>query len=443
MRVVAARRRRGRKPALAPEALAFQDELDALVAEPAPLGLRLWPALAGGLVLALLLAAGLMRIDVVVTGQGRLMTDAPPVVLQPMDRAVLRELRVKPGDRVREGDVLAVLDPTFTEADREALAVQRATLAAQLDRLEAERAGRLPPLAADAESELQFLLLARRLAFRAARQAALEAELRSAEAALETERSQAGAIAEKLAVAREVESMRTRLMEGQVGSRLNLLSARVARLEAEQDQRRAEARLQEAGHRLAARRADREAFLEDWQRGVMEELVRVRADLARVDEQLAKARRLEALTLLRAPRDGVVLEHARRAPGSLVAAGEPVVVLVPADVPLIAEVNLRSSDVGRLGPGDAALVKIDAFPWRRHGAVAGRLRAVSRDSVQPEGGGGAFHRAQIELGAGLSPQAEPIPGMTLNAEIKVGTRSVLGFFLEPLIRGLQESLREP
>ncbi len=33
--------------------------------------------------------------------------------------------------------------------------------------------------------------------------------------------------------------------------------------------------------------------------------------------------------------------------------------------------------------------------------------------------------------------------MTLSADIKVGTRSVLDFFLDPLLRGLDESLREP
>lgn len=449
--VVRPRLRRGQPapPRILPEALAFQNELEALVAEPAPLVLRLWPLLAPLLLAALVAAAALLHLDIVVTGQGRLLPDAPPVVLQPMERAVLRELRVRPGEVVREGQVLAVLDGTFTEADREALDSQRRSLAAQHARLLAEQAGGDLPPAEGQDAGLQSLLLVQRQAFRVARGRMLDAELRAVQAALETERAAAAAAAGQLGIAEEVERMRATLMEGQVGSRLNLLAARAARMQVEQEQRRHLDQLGELGHRVAARRAERDAFAEDWRRQLTEDLVRVRGDLARVEEQLAKAQRLNALTLLRAPRDSVVLELAKRSPGSLVREGEPVVVLVPSDVPLIAEVTLRSADVGRLRPGDRAVLKVDAFPWRLHGMLDGRLRAVSRESYASGEGHDAvaLHRGQIELGAAGLAQLPVgtglIPGMTLVAEIKVGTRSVLGFFLEPLLRGLQESLREP
>jgi HlyD family secretion protein len=43
----------------------------------------------------------------------------------------------------------------------------------------------------------------------------------------------------------------------------------------------------------------------------------------------------------------------------------------------------------------------------------------------------------------LPEGARLIPGMTLQAEIKVGSRSVLSYFLNPLTKGLSESIREP
>ncbi len=434
------------RPAIAREAIAFQDDVDALVAEPAPLLLRCWPALAALMLLSLLLVAGFSRIDVVVTAQGRLVPDAPPVVMQPIERAVLRELLVRPGEAVREGQVLALLDATFTEADRDALAAQQRALSAQRARLEDELEGRGPAAARDAEAALQSRLQGERDGVLAARRAALDEELRGLDSALRMEREAVAGIDEQLAIAREVEAMRARLAEGQVGSRLNLLAARAARLEAEQAQRSAAARIADLQHRQIARRAELASFLQDWRRQLFEELARVRTELARVEEQLAKAMRMDALTTLRAPRDGVVLEVARRAPGSVVREGDAVVVLVPSDVPLIAEIGLRSSDIGRLQPGDQAVLKIDAFPWRRHGALEGRLRSVSRES-QSAPGVAAQHRAHLEVqgGAmrGLVDGGAPTAGMTLVAEIKVGSRSVLEFFLEPLIRGLVESLREP
>ena len=141
-----------------------------------------------------------------------------------------------------------------------------------------------------------------------------------------------------------------------------------------------------------------------------------------------------------------MLETARRAPGSVIREGEAVVVLVPLDAPLVAEVGLRSADIGRLAEGDPARLKVDAFPWRRHGALDGTLRSVSRESY-PDNAGGALHRGHVAVSTGafarMPDGAALLPGMTLSAEIKVGTRSVLDFFLEPLLRGLDESLREP
>lgn len=427
--------------------LAFQDDLDALVAEPAPLALRLWPLLGAAFLAGLLAVAAFARADIVVAATGRLVPETPPVVLAPVDRATLRALPVRAGELVRAGQVVAVLDSTFTAADRDALLSQRRSLAAQRDRLAAELAGTpLPPPVGD-EAGLQSAVLAQRGAVHAARLAAHDAELAALRAALAAEMRAGAGVGEQVAIAAEVETMRGKLLESQVGSRLALLAARNGRLEAEKEEQRHTSRLAELRLRIDGRIAERDAYLQDWQRQVVEELARIGPELSRLDEQLAKARRLDALTELRAPRDAVVLEVARRAPGSLLREGEAVVVLVPVGVPLLAEVALRSADIGRLRAGDPARIKVDAFPWRRHGTLDGTLRAVSQESYPDHGAGTALHRAQIAIPlpalSHLPPGTALLAGMTVEADIKIGTRSVLDFFLDPLLRGLGESLGEP
>ena len=133
-------------------------------------------------------------------------------------------------------------------------------------------------------------------------------------------------------------------------------------------------------------------------------------------------------------------------PGSVMAEGAPVVVLIPTDAPLIAEIGIRSSEAGSIAPGAVVELKIDAFPWRRHGMIAGRLDDVSPASFTPEGQTAALHSGRITLTGTLTnlpPGTVLLPGMTLTADIKSGTRTVLDYFLEPLMRGLSESLREP
>ena len=116
----------------------FQDDLDRIISERVPLWLRLTAPGLAALLLALLLLAAATRIDTVVSGRGRLASDRPVAVLQPMQRALIRAIAVRPGDSVRSGQVLATLDPTFAQADLTALQAQARALAGEVARLQAE-----------------------------------------------------------------------------------------------------------------------------------------------------------------------------------------------------------------------------------------------------------------------------------------------------------------
>jgi HlyD family secretion protein len=427
------------------EAIDFQPDLEALVAEPPALFLRLWPYLAAGLLLSLITVAGFVRLDIVVAGNGRLAADRPPTILAPMSRAVLRELLVHPGDHVAAGQILARLDPTLTDADLASLTAQVAALEATEARLQADLAGqplaaKTPPLALEARVQ------AEKAAVRSAQRAAAVSARDAARDALQAETSVAPGLRQRLDIAREIETMRSTLAERQSGSRLNQLIAEADRLTAEQALDAHEARLHDLTARLAQAEAGLAAFDSDQERLTLQELADLTPRLAAAREALSKARRLAALTELRAPGPGTVVSIAEGGPGSNLAEGTPVVVLVPSDVPLVAEVTIRSADAGSVAIDDPVDVKIDAFPWRRHGSLSGRLLDVSSASFTPEGGGEARHTARIALSGDLQDLASGaslLPGMTLTADIKTGSRSLLSYFLDPLLRGLSEALREP
>ena len=176
------------------------------------------------------------------------------------------------------------------------------------------------------------------------------------------------------------------------------------------------------------------------------------------ERDLAKAVRMNDLVVLTAPEDGIVLEVAKRSVGSVLREAEPLVTMVPTSAPLIAEVMIDSADVGYTKLGDEVAIKVDAFPYQRHGLLEGRLRAIGEDSVSTLAPGtvtpaanlpipGVVHRSQVALDDGrlhaLPEGTRLIPGMTLTAEIKVGSRSVISYFLYPLMRAVNEAIREP
>ena len=433
------------RPVIAAGALEFQADLDRLVEEPPPLLLRLWPALGAGLLVALVAIAAVVRIDIVVTASGRLAADAPPIILQPMSRATLRELLVKPGDMVVAGQILARLDPTLPEADRDGLLVERAALQAKVDRLRSELDGTIPARGG-ADAALQAEVQEQRLSLAQAQRSQLLAARVGLIQAIAAENGASQALEARRDIAAQIETMRDTLAQNQSGSRLAALEARLNRIDAEAALGQHLARLDDLTQRQAQADAALLAFDIDQRRQMSEALADLTPRLAEVDELLTKAARLASLADLQAPRNGVVLSVAKGGPGSLMAEGEPVVVLVATDVALIAEIGIRSSEAGNIAMGDPVTLKIDAFQWRRHGSLQGQLQDVSHGSFTPEGTTIALHSGRVTFAGGLTnlaPGTGLLPGMTLTAEIKTGTRTVLDYFLEPLMRGLNESLREP
>ncbi|MBP7334805.1 HlyD family type I secretion periplasmic adaptor subunit [Niveispirillum sp.] len=448
---------------VAPEALEFQTELEIIVREPPPPILGAPHLIAVGMLVLIAIIACFVQVDKIVVAPGRLVTQAPSILLQPIERAVVREVRVRPGDVVRKGQVLATLDPTFAQADRAALSSRQRSLFAQLQRLELEAAGKPVPdsMAADPDPDitLQTSLMRQRKAQYNSRLASLDGDIASLEASLRSTLDEQKALTEQLTVYRDVENVRAQLYKAQTGSRLQLLESQAARMEAERTLQTMGNRLGELRATIGARRAERQNFIDDWQRQLLELLVTTRHEASQVDEELAKAVRRNDLVELSAPADAVVQEVARMSAGAVAREAEALITLVALDTPLVADVTISSSDIGYVKAGDPVEVKVDPFPFQRHGMLKGTLRSVSRESFAPGTieqsdalrspivSASYVHRAQVDL---LSTQLDRMPagtmltaGMSIQAEIKVGSRSLMSYFLYPILRGLDEALHEP
>jgi HlyD family secretion protein len=455
------RRSTAPKPAaLLRAAIPYQSDLAIIVEELPPRFMRSTLYIVASLVVILVVIASVVKVDIVVVGTGQLITDSPTIVLQPLDRAIVRDLKVKPGDTVTKGEVLATLDPTFTQADMSSLTSRQLSLLAQVRRLEAELNG--TPFVANATNNpdevLEEKLYRDRQEQYASRLRTYDEDISHDEASVHSTEDSRASLSKQVDVAKDLEKMRSDLLATQSGSRLNYLDALSNRLRAERDYQDATNHLVELHHALLSKQAERQTFVDDWRRQLLEDLVKARADANNIDEGLAKAVLMHDLVIITAPQDGVVLDVANRSVGSVLQAAEPLITLVPADASLIANIAIKSSDIGYAAPGDDVAVKVDAFPYQRHGLLKGRLRSIGEESFSesaataattPVGAnnGGSFHRAQVELTStylrDLPKGTRLIPGMTLSGEIEVGSRSIISYILYPLIRGLRESIHEP
>lgn len=407
------------------------------------------------LIAAAIAFACVSRVDMIVTAQGKLITTRPNLVVQPLETSVIRDIRVKAGDSVNRGDVLAILDPTFSQADLDQLSSRLAGFDASIDRLRAELDGTeyIVEGSANADQALQRkVFLQRKMAYDLQLQN-YDAQIASAQANLKTAQDEELVLTQRLDTMQSIEAMRNALMAKEVGSRLNFLLSRDARLEVESNLARVRGSIVDNMHRLDKARADQKVFAAEFRRTAYQELVETLPKRNGVAEELKKAELRRQLIVLHAPADAVVLEIAHRTTGSVVREAETLFVLVPRDEALRAEVNVEGRDIGQVAVGQTVRIKFEAFPFQKYGTATGEVRVISQDSFLPDTKAEGAHRASApyyrvlidlrDTHLRLPPErVQLIPGMAVTAEMKVGKRTVISYFLYPLLRGLDESIRE-
>ena len=416
------------------------------------------------LIVAAVVWASLSKVDVIVTAQGKLTTTQPNLVVQPLETAVIREIHVAVGDVVHRGQPLATLDPTFPKADVDALRIRIAALDATIARLDAELLGSdfVAPNPSNPEDAAQSRLFLQRKSYVKASLDNYDAQIASLQSELQTNKSQEALAAQRLEALRSIEAMRSELMQAEVGSKLNFLLSRASRLEVEANVSQMRGDQADLAHKLEKARAEREVFTEDFRRNAIQDLVDALAKRNSAAEDLKKAELRQHMVVLTTPVDAVVLDIAHRSIGSVLREAETLFSLVPRDAPLQAEVNVDSRDIGEVAVGQPVRLKLEAFPFQKYGTASGTVRVISEDSLTPDSGVDAaagpprekatrpshpYYRVLIEMTdmrlRHLPEGFRMPPGMTLTAEMKVGSRRVISYFLYPLLRGLNESIREP
>lgn len=397
--------------------------------------------------------ASLSQLDLVVVAQGRLVNPLPNIVVQPLETSIIQSVNVRAGQIVKKGDTLATLDATFIQADETQLRLRLTSLETQVLGLGRELSGDATQgkLVVSADDQLQANLLAERKGNYKAQQIKMAETSARLRAELATNRNDQKRVASRLRSLKEIETMQEKMVAQKYGAPLQLLEAQQRSKEVERDLELVSSREQEIKRELSAFEAEKTVFEKGWRQKTMEDLLVITRERDAVNEQLQKADKRYKLVTLVAPVDAVVLEIAKLSPGSIVKEAETFFTLVPLNVELEAEVNIDSLDVGYVKLGHPVHLKLDAYPFQKHGTLDAKVRTISEDAFRRDAsaksGADAYYLTRMTLDKtnlkNMIEGSRLLPGMTLDAEIVVGQRSVISYLAWPLTKGLDEAVREP
>lgn len=408
------------------------------------------------LIIALITWASIAEIDEIVTARGKIVTKQPNLIIQPIETAIIQSIDVRVGQIVKKGQQLAALDPTFAAADESQLKGRLSNLDAKTRRLEAElkkTSGEVSTNNRAEDAKLQSEIRAAREASYRSRLTQFDETQEKLKASLVTNQTDQQLLGARVKLLKEMENMEERLLAQNISARQRYLESQERRLEVERDLAVAKQRESEIRREILAAQAEREAFIKEWRQKTIEELAEVRSERNSVADQLQKATKRRSLVTLETPVDAIVLEIAKRSIGGIIREAESLITLVPLDVPLVVEAQIDAADIGFIRIGNNVRIKLDAFPFQKYGTLFGIVEIISEDAFsrelnqqrQPEQVD-VYYLANIALTAkrleNVGKDFRLFPGLTLSAEIKVGKRSVISYFLYPVIRTFDEGLRE-
>jgi hemolysin D len=456
-----ARRVRAEDPTL-PAILEFQWPSAAIVNARTPRFARGVVWMVSSMVVILVVLAGLIPIDRVITARGIVVSQSRTILVQPLDTAIVRAIEVHEGEEVRAGQLLARLDPTFAAADLAALTTQVSSLEAEVARLTAEAQGK--PFAyagSDPNWLLQAAIFGHRRAEFESKVENYKDRLEEYETSISRANSDAAGYRERLGFAQDVEQMRKTLEDRQAGSRLNTLLASDVRAEMARALANAEQSANESKLSFAALGAERDAFVRGWGADASQDLSVASNKLSDAQEQLNKAARRRQLVELRSDVDAIVQSVAKTSVGSVLQSGQQFITLVPKDAPLEVEADISGQENGFVHVGDSVSIKFDTFPYTQYGMATGTVRTISPNSFtaqdearnptsavpSAQSAAEPFYRARVAIENvalhGVPDGFHIIPGMPVTADVKVGKRTVLKYLLGMMLPVTREAMREP
>ncbi|WP_111779142.1 HlyD family type I secretion periplasmic adaptor subunit [Pectobacterium parvum] len=413
----------------------------------------LWLVLAGfG---GLLLWAGLAPLNKGVAVSGRVIVADNRKAVQPVSSGRIASLSVRDGDPVLAGQILATLDQTPAQAQRDNLVTQLQEAHAGEARLLAERDD-LSSIAFPASTEqhstvIQQIQIAQQQLF-ISRRAALQQERTAMQAAIIGAKAQSQGSQALLAssqtqfqiISEQLRGLRPLAQEGYIArNRLLDVERQAAQLAgAIAQERNNQVQLQQQVVELEQKIQQRQ---NEYQKEVRAQLADTQRAIQDLIQRLKTAEYELQHTHIRAPASGTVVGLALHTEGGVVNSGQMLMEIVPEGQPLLIDAQLPIELVDRVSNGLPVELLFSAFNQSTTPRISGVVALIGADQLVEQQTGKPYYALRIhvdEQGKQQLAGLEVRPGMPVQAFIRTGERSLLNYLFKPLSDRLHLALTE-
>ncbi|MGE0256435.1 MAG: HlyD family type I secretion periplasmic adaptor subunit [Alphaproteobacteria bacterium] len=397
--------------------------------------------------------AAIAEVDKVATAEGRVRPDGQVKVINHPEGGRVVQLFIQDGDRVAAGQALLEFDPELIDEEAAKLESDWLNFSANVARLEAESVDRktiefsavLRDRAPQIVAAQNDLFTARRERLRAEREAA-DQVMRQREEEMAALDTKVKALEGQVALLDEQNTGLRELAAKGYFSRIRLLAQERELIGLRGEYERAQDDLAVAIAKVGEARELRRQVDQKFGEDVYGRLVQARQDMARAAADLAKARSRQKYLALRAPVDGVVQNLTVHSIGQSIGPNEPIMNIVPTGDTLIIEARISNADIGYVEVGQVAEVKVNTYDFTRYGTLDGVVERISADATEDQQSKAFNYTVTIRTDRahlGATPKDQPVvPGMQVQADLKIGRRTILSFLTDRVLQTTSEAFRE-
>jgi HlyD family secretion protein len=392
-----------------------------------------------------------------VIAPGQLVVDSNVKKVQHPTGGVVGELRVKDGDRVKEGDVVVRLDETQARANHAIVSKALDELAARQARNEAERDGAdkvsFPQdlLARANDPDVVHAITGEQRLFELRRSAreGQKAQLREQAAQLEQQvqgnmEQVAAKDAEISWIQKELKGVNELWKQNLVPfSRVTALERDGARLKG--DRGALIATIAQAKGRIAETQLKIFQIDEELRTEVGKELAEMRGKKSElIEKRVAAEDQLKRIDLI-APQDGKVFQRTVHTIGGVIQAGEAIMLIVPDADTLIIEAKVAPQQIDQLYLGQQATLRFVAFNQRTTPELNGEVIRIGADVTQEDKKNEAYYSVRIRVSDSELARLEGlklVAGMPVEAFIQTTPRTVASYLVKPMHDQIMKAFRE-
>ena len=371
-------------------------------------------------------------------------------VVQHLEGGIVKAINVSDGELVNKGDVLILISPTASKSDLQQVEARHAVLKIQLIRLNSILTGVEPDFYQYNKSypglvESEINIYKAQLKSYLAQSEVAQTKIKQREQELRREKSKAKYLKRELNVLQQQVDMRKDLAERGLISRVEFLDRQTEMAETETQYQQTLSNIRVTTEAKEEAYAAFDELDSKFNETIKKEIGKVSGELAELDKNLMKFQDRVNRLEITAPVSGVIKGLTVNTIQSVIKPGETIMEIVPAGDVLIVESKVATSDIGHVSIGQSAEVKINSYDPHRFGTVMGKVQQISASTFLDEQHNPYF-QAKIALDKDFvgsnSNKYRIIPGMTVQADIKTGEKSVLDYLLKPIYRGFQNAFQE-